>query len=143
MPTGFSSVEISTSPHTRPTMSRVSTARIEPGGRPKACLGRGGAAAGIIMTAGCSVGMDMGGAPFVGLRLAAESGSQRLTPQLELTLYLGTRAARSIGQPYPQAVFLLDLILRQNPLKVPGRIGGLLLLIQPAAAGRVREANAL
>src|SRR5262249_34926162 len=66
-----------------------------------------------------------------------------LAPPLVFLDDLAPRTAFAINQPPLEAVFLQHVVLRDDELKVPGRVAGLRLAVVAAAAGRVREANAL
>src|SRR5262249_50166796 len=66
-----------------------------------------------------------------------------LPPTLEFLENLGTAAALAVDGPGAEAIFFFYLILRQQELKVPGRVGRLLIPADAPAAGRVREADAL
>src|SRR5438128_1848494 len=74
------------------------------------------------------------------LRTAAELLA---APRGHLAQHLRPVAARPVDQPGTKTVLLLYLVLRHDELKIPRRVGGLPLLVDAAAARRLRQTNPL
>src|SRR5919198_1395967 len=64
-------------------------------------------------------------------------------PGLVLPHHFTARTALTVDQPAAEAILLQHLVTRHDELKVPRRVRRLEVLVQAAAAGRVREADAL
>src|SRR5262249_51519958 len=69
--------------------------------------------------------------------------SQRLTPILEFAQHLSAIAALAVDDAGAKAVLGPYFILGDDVLKIPCRVGGLLAIVDAAAAGRMGEANAV
>src|SRR5262249_57157662 len=78
-----------------------------------------------------------------GSERAGRGGLERCAPGGELAQHLVPGAAWAVDQPGAEAVLPTYFVPRQEVLKVPGRVGGLGRGVAAAAAGRVRQADAL
>src|SRR5207245_7935828 len=74
---------------------------------------------------------------------ARAARSQRLTPIFQFSQHLGAIAALTVDDASAEAVLGPYFVLWDDVLKIPCRVGGLLAIVDAAAAGRMGEADAV